>query len=56
MNLVWTGEPSFIYGNVRHNGCITVLPQDRAAEVPCLVDSNLIQPKYVGALPVSAQC
>lgn len=51
MNSVWTGEPSVIYGNVRNNGCITSLPVDCAAEVPCLVDDRGIQPTYVGALP-----
>ncbi|QND66773.1 alpha-glucosidase/alpha-galactosidase [Mesorhizobium loti] len=51
MNSVWTGEPSVIYGNVRNNGCITSLPRDCAAEVPCLVDASGIQPTYVGDLP-----
>lgn len=51
MNSVWTGEPSVIYGNVRNNGCITSLPQNCAAEVPCLVDASGIQPTYIGALP-----
>jgi alpha-galactosidase len=51
MNSIWTGEPSVIYGNQRNNGCITSLPNDCAAEVPCLVDDRGIQPTYVGALP-----
>jgi alpha-galactosidase len=51
INSVWTGEPSVIYGNVRNNGCITSLPANCAAEVPCLVDHNGIQPTYVGDLP-----
>jgi alpha-galactosidase len=51
VNSVWTGEPSVIYGNVRNNGCITSLPDDCAAEVPCVVDSNGIQPTYIGELP-----
>jgi alpha-galactosidase len=51
MNSVWTGEPSVIYGNVRNNGCITSLPSDCAAEVPCLVDASGIQPTYIGDLP-----
>ncbi|CDX42205.1 alpha-galactosidase, NAD(P)-binding [Mesorhizobium sp. SOD10] len=51
MNSVWTGEPSVIYGNVRNNGCITSLPADCAAEVPCLVDASGIQPTYIGDLP-----
>jgi alpha-galactosidase len=51
MHSVWTGEPSVIYGNVRNNGCITSLPANCAAEVPCLVDASGIQPTYIGALP-----
>jgi alpha-galactosidase len=51
MNSVWTGEPSVIYGNQRNNGCITSLPDDCAAEVPCLVDDRGIQPTFIGALP-----
>ena len=51
VNSVWTGEPSVIYGNQRNNGCITSLPDDCAAEVPCLVDDRGIQPTYVGELP-----
>ena len=51
INSVWTGEPSVIYGNVRNNGCITSLPENCAAEVPCLVDASGIQPTYIGALP-----
>lgn len=52
MNSVWTGEPSVIYGNLRNNGCITSLPVNCAAEVPCLVDANGIQPTFIGELPV----
>jgi alpha-galactosidase len=51
VNSVWTGEPSVIYGNQRNNGCITSLPVDCAAEVPCLVDDRGIQPTYIGELP-----
>ncbi len=51
VNSIWTGEPSVIYGNQRNNGCITSLPNDCAAEVPCLVDDRGIQPTFVGALP-----
>jgi alpha-galactosidase len=40
VNSIWTGEPSVIYGNQRNNGCITSLPDDCAAEVPCLVDNR----------------
>ena len=51
VNSIWTGEPSVIYGNQRNNGCITSLPVDCAAEVPCLVDDRGIQPTFVGELP-----
>lgn len=51
VNSVWTGQPSVIYGNIRNNGCITSLPANCAAEVPCLVDANGIQPTYIGELP-----
>ena len=51
INSVWTGEPSVIYGNQRNNGCITSLPSDCAAEVPCLVDHNGVQPTFIGELP-----
>ena len=51
MNSVWTGEPSVIYGNQRNNGCITSLPDNCAAEVPCLVDDRGVQPTFVGDLP-----
>ncbi len=51
VNSVWTGEPSVIYGNLRNNGCITSLPVDCAAEVPCLVDDRGIQPTFIGELP-----
>jgi len=51
INSVWTGEPSVIYGNVRNNGCITSLPYNCAAEVPCLVDASGIQPTFIGDLP-----
>ena len=51
VNSVWTGEPSVIYGNLRNNGCITSLPDNCAAEVPCLVDDRGIQPTFVGELP-----
>jgi alpha-galactosidase len=51
VNSVWTGEPSVIYGNLRNNGCITSLPASCAAELPCLVDHNGIQPSFIGDLP-----
>jgi len=52
VNSIWTGEPSVIYGNLRNGGAISSLPEDCAAEVPCLVDANGVQPTEVGALPV----
>jgi alpha-galactosidase len=51
INSVWTGEPSVIYGNQRNGGCVASLPEDCAAEVPCLVDASGVQPTNVGALP-----
>jgi alpha-galactosidase len=51
VNSIWTGEPSVIYGNLRNNGCITSLPEACAAELPCLVDHNGIQPSFIGELP-----
>jgi alpha-galactosidase len=51
VNSIWTGEPSVIYGNLRNNGCITSLPAACAAELPCLVDDNGIQPSFIGELP-----
>ena len=51
INAIWTGEPAMIYGNVQNNGAIENLPRDCAVEVPCLVDSNGVQPTRVGALP-----
>ena len=51
VNSVWTGAPSVIYGNQRNGGSITGLPEDCAAEVPCLVDDRGIQPTVVGAVP-----
>ncbi len=44
-------NPRSIYGNVRNNGCITSLPDNCAAEVPCLVDASGIQPTFIGDLP-----
>ncbi len=51
MNSVWSGNPSVIYGNVRNWGLISSLPEGCAVEVPCLVDSNGIQPTALGSLP-----
>lgn len=46
-----TNQPVRINGNVPNRGLITNLPQDCCVEVACLVDSNGIQPTFVGALP-----
>ena len=46
-----TGEPRIINGNVANRGLIDNLPDGSCVEVPCLVDSNGIQPTPVGALP-----
>ncbi len=46
-----TGEPSVIYGNVANDGIIDNLPAGCTVEVPCLVDSNGVQPTRMGSLP-----
>lgn len=46
-----TGEPRVIYGNVANRGLIDNLPQGCCVEVPCLVDTNGLQPTKIGALP-----
>lgn len=46
-----TGTPRVVYGNVMNHGLIENLPQGCCVEVPCLVDTNGIQPTRVGALP-----
>lgn len=46
-----TGQPHVIYGNVENRGIITNLPEGCCVEVPCLVDSNGVQPVHVGNLP-----
>jgi alpha-galactosidase len=51
VNSVVTGELSVIYGNVGNRGFIPQLPQGCAVEVPCLVDSNGIQPTIVNDIP-----
>lgn len=48
---VETNQPVRINGNVRNRGLIENLPQGCCVEVPCLVDSNGIQPTVVGSLP-----
>jgi alpha-galactosidase len=46
-----TGKPRVVYGNVANNGLIDNLPQGCCVEVPCLVDTNGVQPTKVGTLP-----
>jgi alpha-galactosidase len=46
-----TNRPIRINGNVPNRGLISNLPQGCCVEVPCLVDSNGIQPTPVGVLP-----
>ena len=46
-----TGTPSVIYGNVSNDNIIDNLPAGCTVEVPCLVDSNGIQPTRIGSLP-----
>lgn len=46
-----TDEIHQIYGNVKNNGLITNLPGESCVEVPCLVDKNGVQPRYVGEIP-----
>jgi alpha-galactosidase len=46
-----TGRPIVINGNVPNDHLIDNLPYSCNVEVPCLVDSNGIQPIRVGSLP-----
>ena len=46
-----TGAPRTIYGNVPNDAIIDNLPTGCCVEVPCLVDSNGIQPTRIGAIP-----
>lgn len=46
-----TGQPRVIYGNVPNYGLIDNLPHGCCVEVPCLVDTNGVQPTKIGALP-----
>ncbi len=45
------GKPRTINGNVANSGLIDNLPHGCTVEVPCLVDTNGVQPTHVGALP-----
>ncbi len=46
-----TGQPRVIYGNVPNRDLITNLPDGCCVEVPCLVDTNGVQPTRIGELP-----
>ena len=46
-----TGIPKVVYGNVMNHSLIDNLPKESCVEVPCLVDSNGIQPVQIGSLP-----
>ena len=46
-----TGQPRTIYGNVRNDAAISNLPLDCVVEVPCLVDTNGVQPTVIGEMP-----
>lgn len=47
-----TATPRVIYGNVPNYDIISNLPYGCSVEVPCLVDTNGIQPTRIGAIPV----
>ncbi|MBR1867516.1 MAG: alpha-glucosidase/alpha-galactosidase [Clostridia bacterium] len=46
-----TGIPYKIYGNVQNTGLITNLPSNACVEVPIMVDSNGLNPCFVGNIP-----
>jgi alpha-galactosidase len=46
-----TNRPARVNGNVPNYGVITNLPEGCTVEVPCLVDSNGVQPVVIGDLP-----
>jgi alpha-galactosidase len=46
-----TGSPRVVYGNVPNLALIDNLPAGCCVELPCLVDTNGIQPVHLGALP-----
>ena len=53
MEAMVTGEPYKIGGNVLNTGgLISNLPSDACVEVPCMVDTNGVNPCRVGRLPV----
>ncbi|WP_299962461.1 alpha-glucosidase/alpha-galactosidase [uncultured Roseobacter sp.] len=51
MDSIVTGTPSVVYGNVANTGLIPQLPTGAAVEVPCLVDTNGLQPTVVDDIP-----
>ena len=51
IHAIWTGQPQVINGNLANNGLIDNLLPGSAVEVPCLIDSQGIQPVKVGKLP-----
>lgn len=52
VNSMVTGSLSVVYGNIANaDHAVSNLPPDACVEVPCLVDSNGVQPTTVGALP-----
>lgn len=44
-------QPIRVNGNIPNHGLIDNLPDGCCVEVPCLVDSNGIQPTSIGCLP-----
>ena len=46
-----TGQPRVVYGNVPNQGLIDNLPEGCIVELPCLIDTNGIQPTRIGSLP-----
>lgn len=46
-----TNNPARVNGNVQNYGLIDNLPEGCCVEVPCLVDSNGVQPTTIGRLP-----
>lgn len=51
MEAIKTNKPIVVAGNVPNRGLIDNLPQGCCVEVPCLVNSNGIQPTQYGAMP-----
>ena len=47
-----TGDPFVFHGNVMNTGLIDNLPNNCCVEVPCVVTRSVLNPCYVGPLPV----